>query len=58
MFLLSGMTAQEIIDSLECKNVHLDMFSDATMPVRLHYTHPRIGPVIMRVEDRWIVKFV
>ncbi|XP_078319808.1 uncharacterized protein LOC111119482 isoform X2 [Crassostrea virginica] len=46
----------DVMDLLNCKSGHLQMFSKSDVPVRHHYTNnKRIGDVIMDVQAQWMV---
>jgi len=49
-----GISAEEIVARLKCKNPHIDVFLKENLPKRLHYTDSRrIGQVIVIAEDSW-----
>ncbi|KAL4236876.1 ectonucleotide pyrophosphatase phosphodiesterase [Mactra antiquata] len=50
------VATEEVVDSLTCKNSHLNVFSRKTTPIRHHYTNnDRIGEVLLDIEDTWLV---
>ncbi|XP_060581540.1 uncharacterized protein LOC132738125 isoform X2 [Ruditapes philippinarum] len=47
---------KDIIDSLKCKNSHLNIFSRSSLPARHHYANnDRIGEVVLDIEQSWLV---
>ncbi|KAK3577563.1 hypothetical protein CHS0354_026532, partial [Potamilus streckersoni] len=52
----SAVPVHSVIDQLECKSSHLNVYTKENVPERHHYTNSRrIGDVIMDVEARWLV---
>lgn len=53
-----GVSAEEIVARLQCKNPHFRVFLKENLPKRLHYSdNRRIGRIILIPEDGWLVGF-
>lgn len=53
-----GVSAEDIVARLQCKNPHFRVFLKENLPKRLHYSdNRRIGRIILIPEDGWLVGF-
>lgn len=51
-------SVSSILSNLTCKSPHFKAFDKNLLPVRHHYVNnKRIEPVVVDVEDKWLVTF-
>lgn len=58
MLELFADTVSGILANLTCKTPHFKAFDKNLLPVRHHYVNnKRIEPIVVDVEDKWLVTF-